>query len=365
MIGQRLKLTCYAVGLSLRDLEFRIDKLVTAQAINKYELGKGLPSSGVLMALADALGVSVDYLFGDPNLVMNAVDFHGSKLKSGRDLAQIEANVLHLLNRYFTAEEILNMPSMDWNRPREVPWPMLHAPAEAELAAQWLRAQWGLGIDPIANLVEMLEERGIKVVSTSVARVDGLMAKISLEDGRASFVIVVSRGHAGERQRFTIARELGHIVLDVVQNVDDEKAVQRFAGAFLMPVETLQTKIGVRRKSVSWEKLFNLKRIFGVSVQAIVYRCNEIGIFSNALFRQFFEEFKRRGWLHPPFQEPNAMEREDPRRFQRLCFRALSEGEISEAKAAELLGVSARKLNRMIDEPLELELGLGDAFSLT
>lgn len=145
------------------------------------------------------------------------------------------------------------------------------------------------------------------------------------------------------------------MVLDVARNVDPEKAAQRFAGAFLMPAETLRAKIGVRRKAVSWDELFELKRIFGVSVQALVYRCREIDIFSNALFRQCFEEFKRRGWRRPPFQEPNAMEREEPRRFRRLCFRALSEDAISEARAAELLGISTRELNRMMDAPSVLE----------
>lgn len=85
------------------------------------------------------------------------------------------------------------------------------------------------------------------------------------------------------------------MVLDVAQNVNDEKAVQRFACALLMPVETVQTKIGARRKRVNWEKLFHLKRIFGMSMQAIVYCCNEIGIFSNTLYRKFFKEFTRHG----------------------------------------------------------------------
>ena len=282
-----------------------------------------MPSSDVLIALADALGVSVDYLLGDPNLVLEAVEFRGNKLKSKRDLARIEAKVLHLLDRYLTVEEALNMPSIAWDCPQEAPWPVRHDPAEAEPAAQELRAHWGLGNDPIANLVELSEERGIKVVSTGVEQVDGLTARISHEDGRATSVIVVNRGHGGERQRFAIAHELGRMVLDVAQNVDGERAAQRFAGAFLMPAKTLQAKIGVRRKAVSWDELFDLKRIFGVNVQTLVYRCKKIGVFSNALFRQFFEEFTRRGWRRPRFQEPNAMEREEPRRFRRLCFRAL------------------------------------------
>ena len=361
MIGHRLNLSRSSAGLSLRALEARIGNRVTAQAISKYERDEAMPSSGVLIALADALDVSVDYLVGDRDMVLEAVEFRKKRLTSRREEAKIEARVLHLLERYLTVEELLDLPSVAWDRPREAPWPVPRDPAEAEHAAQGLRAHWGLGLDPIANLVDLSEERGIKVISADLRSVDGLTARVRREDGSVASVIVVNREHWGERQRFTIAHELGHMVLDVAPKVDDEKAAHRFAGTFLMPAETLRAEIGRRRKSVSWGELFDLKRIFGVSVQALTYRCKDLGIFSNALFRQLFDEFSRRGWRNPPYQEPYAMEGEEPKRFERLCFRALAEGAISEAKAAELLGSSVHELNRRMESPPELEPVAGRA----
>ena len=152
-----------------------------------------------------------------------------------------------------------------------------------------------------------------------------------------------------------MAHELGHIVLDVHPKVNEEKAAHRFAGAFLMPAETLWVEIGKRRKSMGWIELFDLKQIFGVSVQALTYRCKDLGIFSTTLFKTLFDEFEQQGWRSPPFEEPGAMKGEEPRRFKRLCFRALSERMISDAKAAELLGISARELNRKMEEPPDME----------
>ena len=37
--------------------------------------------------------------------------------------------------------------------------------ADAENAARAIRTHWGLGIDPIPNLSELLEERGIEIPS--------------------------------------------------------------------------------------------------------------------------------------------------------------------------------------------------------
>ena len=323
---------------------------MTAQAINKYERGESMPGSGVLIALADALGVSVDYLAGDPEIVLDAVEFRKNKLTGKREQAQVEAQVVHLLERYLTVEELLGLPSATWDAPRAAPYPVNTDVAEAEHAAHGLRTHWGLGVDPIPNLVELLEGRGIKALSIDLTDIDGLTARVSGGNRSPLPVIVVNRTNWGERQRFTLAHELGHMVLRTAPNVDAEKAAHHFAGAFLMPPETLRAEIGEHRRSIGWTELFDLKKLFGVSVQALVMRGRDIGIFSAPLVRELFGEFKRRGWRDPPYEEPHTLEREVPRRFQRLCFRAVAEGAISDVKAAELLEIPVRDVRRRMDE---------------
>lgn len=349
--GQRIKVSRHACGLSLRDLEARIDRRVTAQAISKYERDEATPSSGVLIALADALSVSAEYLANENHIRLEALDFRRKRLTSRREEARINASVLDLLERYLGVEEILGLPSSACDLPREAPWPVLQDPAEAEHAAIGLRAYWGLGPGPVRNLVELLEERGIKVLSMNLTNIDGLTALVRRADKGVASVIVVNRGDWGERQRFTAAHELGHMVLDTTRRIDDERAAHRFASAFLMPAESLRAEIGKHRKSIGWSELFELKRIFGVSVQALTYRCKDLGIFGNPLFRMLFDEFDRLGWRSPPYKEPAALRGEEPRRFERLCFRALAEGAISGTVAAEVLGSSLTELNRRMDEP--------------
>ena len=69
------------------------------------------------------------------------------------------------------------------------------------------------------------------------------------------------------------------------------------------------------------------------------------------LHQRLFEVFEEQGWRHPPYKEPLPLERAQPARFKRLCFRALAENAVSEAKAAELLGISVRQLNLEMDQP--------------
>jgi Zn-dependent peptidase ImmA (M78 family)/DNA-binding XRE family transcriptional regulator len=357
MIGKRLKLARAAAGLSLRDLAEKIGNRVSAQQIGKYERDEDVPGSGVLIALSHALGVSVDYLVGDQEMVLEGVEFRKKQITSKKEQAQIQAQALHLIERYLMVEEILGLSSAEWDKPREAPFPVREI-AEAEMAAQFLREHWNLGIDPITNLVELLEERGIKVlIVDSKKNIDGLAAQVRRSRGEPVPVIVIRSGVHGERQRFNLAHELGYMVMDIQGDERfREKAAHRFAGAFLMPAEALWSNVGRHRSSIGWSELFALKKVFGASVQAITYRCADLGIFPAALKDSLFREYSRLGFRSAPTYEPNQLPEEKPGRFDRLCYRALAEDAISEAKTAELLNITVRELNRRMEEPTAVAL---------
>jgi Zn-dependent peptidase ImmA (M78 family) len=202
-------------------------------------------------------------------------------------------------------------------------------------------------------LGEFLEEQGIKVMQRPLeASVSGMMCHVRRQQDGQVPVIVVNANDNGERQRFTLAHELGHLVLKVHADLDEEKAAHRFAGALLMPAEALRKEVGEHRTAISLGELIQLKRVFGVSVQMIAYRCKDIGILGSAGSGKLFALFTRMGWRKPPYDEPEKMPPEEITRFRRLCFRALAEGLVSEAKAAELLETSVRQLERDMEGPL-------------
>jgi len=352
MIGQRLRIARAASGLSLRDLEAAIGNLVTAQAIGKYERNQDMPSSRVLSALAKALRVSEDHLLSTDEMVLDGVEFRKKAITSKREEAFVEGQTLHLLERYLTLEDALKLASVEWDRPVEAPYPITQV-ADAENAARAIRTHWKLGIDPIPRLAELLEERGIKVLSIDLSDIDGLTARVRRKKGPALPVIVIKETEWSERKRFTLAHELGHMLMEVREGVNAEKAANRFAGAFLMPAEALWREIGKKRTMISMGELLRLKELFGASFQAITYRCHDLGIINDAAYRRLFQIFNERGWRKWPFEEPGALDPscERPRRMERLCMRALAEGLISESKAAEILGTSVRELTRLMDQP--------------
>ena len=77
---------------------------MTAQAISKYEAGKMLPSSAVLVGLGKALDVSLDFLMSAQIEALDAVEFRKHSGASARDRARAEAVVMDSLERYLVIE---------------------------------------------------------------------------------------------------------------------------------------------------------------------------------------------------------------------------------------------------------------------
>ncbi|MBD2512709.1 helix-turn-helix domain-containing protein [Nostoc sp.] len=348
MIGKRLKLARQGSGLSLRELESKIGNLVSAQAIGKYERDEMMPNSTTLIALAKALGVSEIYLLGQSDLELEGLEFRKKKITSKREETHVVGAVLSRVERYLEIEEIIYTPNTEWAPPREAPFPV-NSLRDAEFVAERLRIHWQLGTDPILNLAEFLESQGIKILSLSLNNnVSGLTCWVKRRNRNQVPVIVINADDNGERQRFTLMHELGHMLLITSPDLDVEKVAHRVAGAFLMPASILWLEIGKRRSRLTIAELAQLKQLLGVSMQALTYRCKDLEIIDNSTFQSLFAEFGRRGWRTPPY-EPFPVPKEEAHRFERLCFRALAENAISEAKAAELLGLSVCDLIARMD----------------
>lgn len=343
MLGQRLKTARKKAGLSLRDLAERLDPPVSAQALSKYEADRMVPSSRVLVGLAKALGTSLDYLMSGQVEALEAVEFRKRSTTSAQDRARVEAIVTERLEQYFAVEDILSLHE------EGDPFAALRADAvasfeEAEQAAGTVREAWGLGSDAIPSLCGILEDHGIKVIEADLPeRVSGLACHVRRAKHQAQIEVVVVSSHANvERKRFTLAHELGHRVIKGTgsDDLNLEKAMHRFAGAFLVPASHLRREIGECRHGVAYEEIRRLKHYYGVSAASMLVRLQQLQIISESWAAYAFRTFAK-SWRT---QEPDPIkddiglgEFEKPRRYERLVYRALAEKLISPVRASELL----------------------------
>ena len=343
MIADRLKLARKKAGLSLRDLSGAMENRVTAQAIGKYERSESIPSSGVLVALSKALGVSLGYLLDSQGIALGGVEFRSKANTSARDRAKVETEVLEWIERYLQIETVLELDSAEWQCPvarlRKLP-----SAGDAEGLADEVREQWKLGIDPIPNMTELLEEKGLKVLTIPLPdRVSGFTCLVNRPKAQGDLpVIVVNDRFSLERRRLTLAHELAHRLIDTdsLPDKEEERAANVFAGAFLMPRAHLLREVGKHRNALGYKELIDLKRLYRVSGAALLMRLRQLDVISEGILVYIFQTIGR-GWRS---QEPQELEGAEKRgqheralRFERLCYRALAEELISLSKAAELL----------------------------
>ncbi len=343
MIGDRIRQARKAAGLSMRALAEKAG--VSAMAISKYENNKSTPSSSVMLSLARALGVRVDYFFRTSRVELKEVEYRKHSRLPKKVLNQIEGDVIEQIERYLELEEFLPVsPIEPFRLPPDLPEQVADYD-EIETVSAKIRQAWQLGNNPIPDLIDALEERGIRVFLSNALhgdKFDGLAARV---DGTP--VVVVGRDWPGDRQRFTLAHELGHLALAgrLADHLDEELAANRFAGAFLVPASEVIKELGYQRKWLEPAELCVLKSAYGLSMQGWLYRARDLGVVSQAVFQKMYRMFAARGWKR---QEPGPVyPPEQPKLFMQLVFHACAEDLIGESRAAELLGKSLGEFRTM------------------
>ena len=332
MLGERLKRFRLARGMSLDDLETAIDGLVSKQALSKYERGKMQPKVATLNRIAAALGVKSAQLWGEPSYHIEWVAYRKRTRMGKKEQEQLQGFVAELLEkRILLQERIGECNSLEF--------PIQGFPVrtlkDAEQSALVLREQWNLGIDPLANLVGVLEDHFIHIIEVDASGTfDGISAVVRDNDKDVlAAAIATHRGTPGDRHRLNIAHELGHLTLKLSEGIDEEKAAFRFGAAFLAPAEHLCREVGEKRSRIQLEELLYLKRRYGMSIQAILFRLKDLGIITASHYKRWCMDINKLGWKK---QEPIEIPPEKPERFYQQVFRALSEGLIGEEEAEQL-----------------------------
>lgn len=345
MLGARVKQARVAAGLTLRGLAEVVG--VSAMAISKYERDQMKPSSETLLRLAKATNVRTEYFFREQRLELTEVEFRKHAKLSSKDESRALEDVRDQVERWLALEAIV---PASWPKvfvtPRSLP-PEVKTYEEIEAVALAVRKHWKLGVSPIRGLVDKMEEEGIKIILTphdGGKKFDGLVAKAN-----GHTVIVVGQDWPGDRQRFTLAHELGHLVLHgrLSTELNEERACNRFAGAFLVPREEAIRNLGERRSQLEPRELYLLKQDWGLSMNGWLHRAEDLGILSKSVAHrhwEFFAKQKEHGLSWREREPGDPYPKECPRRFYQLMYRALAEGLVGESRAAELLSVSLVEL---------------------
>lgn len=328
--GIRLASARKMTGMSLQQLSNKLDNVVTKQSLNKYEQGLMKPDSELLIQMAQTLGVPLDYFFRESQIKLEGIEFRKKVKLTKTEEESIKQKTIDFLERYFELETILDIKS-DFVMP--IKQNKISTLADVENCATELREKWELGLNPIANVIEMLEDKHIKVFEIEAPEsFNGLSAYVN-----GIPIIVINSRFDMVTRRFTALHELAHIVLDFDEAMQDknmEKLCHAFAGAFLIPKKSFFEEFTKQRNHISLEELKHIKSYYGISMQAIMARAKNLEIIKEHVYKNFSINFSARGYRKNEPGEYHGTEKS--LRFQQLLYRAAAEEVISLSKAASL-----------------------------
>lgn len=331
--AQRLTQARKMRGLSLRALAEKLEGRVSHNALHKYELGRMMPDSTVLIAVADALNQDVDFFFREPTLELQGLQFRKASRLGAKEEEAIRERAVDYFERHREIEELLGIASQFKNPLANL---AIHSGEDVEEAAGKLREAWRLGEDPLPNVREMLESKGIMMFEVDAP--ESFNGFAGHADGHPAIVLAKWLDRDLPRKRFTALHEVGHLLLKLPEKLalkEQETLCHRFAGAMLMPQRVFIAEFGGHRQHVSIAELASLKERYGMSIAAIMHRASDLELITPALHKRFCIISRQKGWHK---NEPGAYAgRESSARFEQLVVRAASEAVISESKGAALL----------------------------
>lgn len=301
LVPERFAEARLARGLSMGELAEKIG--ITRQSISKYELGVSKPTDEVLYALADELKMPVSF-FQKPlkEQVIRGTTFY----RSQKTKAEKAKNIIFTQSKWvqeiasFLSDFIvfpqLNLPSLSDNLLNHDSY----SPDIIEQISLEAREHWHLGKLPIKNLTNLLEKNGfiIGTIHTGYTEADACSSIIN----GVPYIFHDLEKECAVRTRFNLAHELGHIVLhqsigqEELNNPQTLKRIENeantFASCFLLPKETFLSDI----RSTSIDSFVRLKQKWMVSIQAMVRRCNDLGIFSENQYIYIQKQISQRRW---------------------------------------------------------------------
>ncbi len=144
---------------------------------------------------------------------------------------------------------------------------------------------------------KIIEILGIPVEKKPDFRKAKVTGSISMQEGSPKIWINPMMNQSKERERFTLAHELGHFMLHIAPSFKDdyisddniewnrdsnwdvkEMEANKFAAELLMPLEQIKEEFNAIDSSNRETKIDKLSEIFKVSRQAIQFRLQSIGV---------------------------------------------------------------------------------------
>ena len=297
--------------------------------------------------IADSLDFPLSFFYQQDQVMGLPISVHPMYRKSARikdsDLSQLNAE---LNIRIFHLRRLLNAVELDPEL--ELPQYDVEETGSAAKIAEMTRKAWGLPNGPIQNLTELVEQAGCLVVWCDFdIPVDGVTVKFR----DMPHCIFLNKSAPPDRMRFSLAHELGHIIMHKIPTDTMEQEANDFASEFLMPEKDIKHQL---KGKLTIVQLARLKLVWRASMQAILYRANKIGAISKNQYDYLIRKISANGWkIREP--EDTDFPYEQPSTSTGIIEMHSEDFEYSKSDFLELLNINQNDLRRFYQDSMGAE----------
>lgn len=279
-----LRVARQANGLSQGDAAAKLN--VPQVTLSRYENAVSMPTDEFLNLAALIYDVPVDF-FRQPDQVLGApVSVHPMWRKKQSVTAREMDTIIAELNiRIMHIRRMLQ--GVDFTPQTTIPQLDIEEYGEdVEGIAAKVRAHWHIPQGPLHNLTGLMERAGVMIIHSPLG--GSSVSGITMSVPGLLPIILLNNEQPSDRVRFTLAHELGHLVMHRFPNAEMEKQADSFASALLMPPDDMRTVFSGR---IDLKRLAALKPEWQVSMQALLYRAQTLKLVgatqASYLWRQF------------------------------------------------------------------------------
>jgi Zn-dependent peptidase ImmA (M78 family)/transcriptional regulator with XRE-family HTH domain len=318
---------------------------ITPQAVAQYEVGQHSPGPEIMAGIINtteqppgffsAQRPSVRENFGTPYWRSLARMNRSDRLRIARRLEWCADIVAYI-------ERFIELPSL---RLPAVTLPKDVADVEAlEVAAEAVRDAWQLGSLPISHLAPTLESNGIVLIKEAVHCAD--MDAVSRWQAGKPYILLSEDKHSLPRENYDLAHELAHLLCHahIEVNSDSLASIERqanyFAGALLLPRKSFPQEV----LSTSLKYFLELKVRWRVSVQAMVYRCKDLGILNQSQVAYLWRQLSKMRTFEPL---DDAFEPERPTLLSAALNMLIANGVQTRAQIVEALKLNHSDIEQL------------------
>jgi Zn-dependent peptidase ImmA (M78 family) len=326
-------------GLSQSELSKRLK--ISQGKLSKAEKGEQSINDITLTSLALELNYPEQFFFqSTPSAPVSHYYYRKRVTISKKIMAKMESSIKIFRNNIDSLMDSVELP--DFKIPTFDPSEDL--PEEIARKARYILK---IPDGPITNLTNVLERNGLLIVKTDLfnEKTDGL----STISDKGAHIIYLNERMPNDRQRYSLAHELGHMIMhfDIPSDSENvEQEADRFASEFLMPEKEIKNSL----RNLNFNKLGDLKRYWKVSMRSLVRRAKDLGLLEPQEYRNFQINFSRQGMSK---SEPIPLPEEKPYLLNQIIKLHLTELDYSEEELARIVNLD---LGEFQDRFIEQEI---------